>query len=191
MQLYEVILVGIALSIDACAVTIANCTTYKCSLSKTKEWSMPITFAFFQGLMPLIGYLIGSIFASYIASATKFITAGIFLFLAVKIIIDIGKENCENDEKGATQKTKFTLGVVVLQAIATSIDALAVGVTMIDISFSIVLAVTLIAGVTFLLVSLALLFGKTLGKLFGKYAEWVGAIILLALSIKSLIEAFL
>lgn len=191
MQLYEVILVGIALSIDACAVTIANCTTYKCSLTKTKEWSMPIAFAFFQGLMPLIGYLIGSIFASYIASATKFITAGIFLFLAVKIIIDIGKENCETAEKNTTEKAHFTLGVIILQAIATSIDALAVGVTMIDIKFSIVLAITVIASVTFLFVSLALIFGKTLGKLFGKYAEWVGAFILLILSIKSLIEAFL
>ena len=191
MQLYEVILVGIALSIDACAVTIANCTTYKCSLTKAKEWSMPIAFAFFQGLMPLIGYFIGSIFASYIASVTKFITAGIFLFLAVKIIIDIGKENCETAEKNTTEKANFTLVVIILQAIATSIDALAVGVTMIDIKFSIVLAITVIASVTFLFVSLALIFGKTLGKLFGKYAEWVGALILLILSIKSLIEAFL
>ena len=191
MQLYEVILVGIALSIDACAVTIANCTTYKCSLTKAKEWSMPVAFAIFQGLMPLIGYFIGSLFASYIASATKFITAGIFLFLAVKIIIDIGKENCKTEEKDTSKKSNFTIGLVVLQAIATSIDALAVGVTMINITFSIALAVTIIAGVTFLFVSLALMFGKTLGKLFGKYAEWVGALILLALSIKSLIEAFL
>ena len=74
---------------------------------------------------------------------------------------------------------------------ATSIDALAVGVTLINLTFSVYLAVLVIATVTFILVSIALIFGKTLGKLFGKYAEWVGAIILLALSIKSLIEAFL
>ncbi|MBQ7235940.1 MAG: manganese efflux pump [Clostridia bacterium] len=191
MQLYEVILIGIALSIDACAITIANCTTYKCSLNKSKEWSMPIAFAIFQGVMPLIGYFIGSLFASYIASVSKFVTAAIFLFLAVKIIVDIFKEQNEVFEVDKNAKSSFTIGVVILQAVATSIDALAVGVTMIDLTFSVFIAVTVIAAVTFALVALALLFGKTLGNLFGKYAEWVGAFILLVLSIKSLIEAFL
>ncbi|MBQ7349240.1 MAG: manganese efflux pump [Clostridia bacterium] len=189
MQLYEVILIGIALSIDACAITIANCTTYKNSLTKAKEWSMTFFFALFKGIMPLIGYFIGSMFASFLAPVTKFLTAGIFLFLAVKIILDIAKDGkCEKEEK---KSSCFTIGLVIVMAIATSIDALAVGVTLIDLTFSVYLAVLVIAAVTFLLVSIALLFGKTLGKLFGKYAEWVGAIILLALSIKSLIEAFL
>ena len=189
MQLYEVILIGIALSIDACAITIANCTTYKNSLNKLKEWSMPVAFAIFQGIMPLIGYFIGSIFANFIAPFTKFLTAGIFLFLAVKIILDIYK----GDQCDTTKKTcrSFSIGLIILMAIATSIDALAVGVTLINLTFSVYLAVLVIATVTFILVSIALIFGKTLGKLFGKYAEWVGAIILLALSIKSLIEAFL
>lgn len=186
MQVYEIILIGIALSIDACAVTIANCATYKNCLSKKKEWSMPVFFAIFQGVMPLIGYLIGSIFAGIIAPITKFVTAGIFLFLSVKIIIDIFKE-----EENTCPVTSLATSMIVLQAIATSIDALAVGVTFINLSFSVLIAVAIISGVTFLLVSLALLFGKTLGKLFGKYAEWLGAGILLALSIKSLIEAFL
>ena len=186
MQLYEIVLIGIALSIDACAVTIANCATYKNCLNKKKEWSMPVTFAIFQGLMPLIGYFIGSLFASIIAPVTKFITAAIFLFLAVKIIIDVFKE----DEK-VCSRTSLSIGLIALQAVATSIDALAVGVTFINLSFSVFLAVAVISGVTFLLVSLALLFGKTLGNLFGKYAEWLGAGILLFLSIKSLIEAFL
>ena len=195
MKLYEVILIGIALSMDACALTIANCTTYKGRLSAKKEWSMPIAFAIFQGLMPLIGYFIGYLFFDYISSATKFITSGIFFFLAGKIIYDIVKEKiCERkivEVKNASCpcKKNFTFGVLILQAVATSIDALAVGVTLIDLTFSVSFAIAIISAVTFALVLGAMFFGKTLGKLFGKYAEWVGATILLALAIKSLIEA--
>ena len=66
MSIIDIIFIGIALSIDACAVTIANCATYKNCLSKKKEWAMPVLFAFFQGLMPLIGFGIGSIFADFL-----------------------------------------------------------------------------------------------------------------------------
>ena len=189
MGVLDIIFIGVALSMDACAITIANCTTHKCSLTRTKEWSMPILFAFFQGLMPLIGYFIGSIFSAYISSIGKFLTAGIFLFLSVKIIFDIFKGDKDGECK-IEDKKKFTLWIIVLQAIATSIDALVIGATFaIDLNMHIVYAVLLIVGVTFLLVSLALLFGKTLGKLLSKYAEWVGAGILLVLAIKSLAEA--
>ena len=85
----------------------------------------------------------------------------------------------------------FTIVLVLIQAVATSIDALSVGVTFIDLNFSVYLAVLIIAVITFSLVVLALFFGKYLGKLFGKYAEWVGAIILLAIAIKTLIEAII
>ena len=198
MQIYEVILIGLALSIDACAITIVNCTACNGKLSKLKEWSMPIVFAIFQGLMPLIGYFIGSLFSSLIASITKFITATIFLLLAIKIIIDIINENKEQvvtkqtlAEKSCQIKSTLSFKIILLQGLATSIDALAVGVTLIDLSFSIYIAIALICAVTFVLVGLSLLFGKTLGKLFGKYAQWLGAGILFALAIKSLIEGLI
>ncbi len=187
MEYFEIILIGLALSMDACAITIANCTTHKNGLDRKKEWAMPIAFAFFQGLMPLIGYIIGSFFAGYLSSVTKFITAGIFLLLSIKIVVDIFKEKKENEEQ-TTQKT-LSLWIILLQAVATSIDALAIGVTFIGLTISVYIAVLIIVVITFILVSLALLFGKTLGKLFGSYAEWVGAGILLVLAIKSLVEA--
>ena len=191
MNIFDVLLIGVALSIDACALTIANCTTFKEQLTPKKEWYMPMFFGVFQGIMPLIGYFIGYLFKSYLSSVMKFVTAGIFLFLAVKIIIDILKEhNCEQPDQ--TCKVKFfTLSLVLVQAVATSIDARTVGVTLLDLNFSVFIAVSAIAGVTFALVSLSLFFGKTLGELFGSYAEWVGVAILLILSTKSLIEAFI
>ena len=92
MKLYDVILIGLVLSIDACAITIANCATYKGRLNAKKEWAMPIAFALFQGLMPLIGFFVGFLLLDFIAPATKFITSGIFFILAGKIIYDIIKE---------------------------------------------------------------------------------------------------
>ena len=195
MSILDVILIGVALSIDACALTIANCTTYKSTLTRKKEWYMPIAFAIFQGAMPLIGFLIGYLFRDYIGTVIKYISAGIFFILAGKIVFDIirdaFKEKCIMEVKECKKTVQFTITLLLIQAVATSIDALSVGVTFIDLNFSVYLAVLIIAVITFTLVSLALFFGKYLGKLFGKYAEWVGAIILFAIAIKTLLEAII
>ncbi|MBQ8426260.1 MAG: manganese efflux pump [Clostridia bacterium] len=195
MNILGVILIGVALSIDACALTIANCATYGCSLTKKKEWLMPITFAIFQGVMPVIGYFVGYALKDYIGQIIKYISAGIFLLLALKIIVDIIKESkAEKQLKNPTtcQKTaKLTFLMIVVQAVATSVDALAIGVTFINLEFSVFIAVTIISVVTFIFVSASLLFGKYLGKVFGKYAEWVGAVILIILAVKSFIEAII
>ena len=152
MSIIDIIFIGIALSIDACAVTIANCATYKNCLSKKKELAMPVLFAFFQGLMPLIGYGIGSLFEDLLAPITKFVTAGIFFFLAIKIVVDIFKR----EEENTCPVNSLAISMIVVQAVATSIDALAVGITLIEFSQSVFIAIGLISGVTFALVSLAL-----------------------------------
>ena len=192
MDILDIILIGVALAMDACALTISNCTVYKCDLNGKKEWSMPIAFAIFQGIMPLIGFLIGSIFAEFIGKIAGFLTAGIFFFLSGKIIVD----NLKGDHDAVcpvdTSKiNKLTFTILLVQGLATSIDALAVGITFISLPFSVFIAVGVISLVTALLVSLALIFGKTLGKLFGSYAEWIGAGILLVLAIKSLVSAII
>ena len=192
MELYDIILIGVALSMDACALTIANCTTYKCSLNGKREWLMPTAFAIFQGVMPLIGFFIGSLFAKAIGNIGDYITAVIFFFLAGKIVFDIIKDKKQSDcNKCSTTAHRFTIPILLVQALATSIDALAVGVTLINLTFSVYIAILIISAVTFVLVSIALLFGKSLGKIFGEYAEWVGAIILFALAVKSLVFALI
>ena len=190
MNLFEVILIGVAMSIDACALTISNCTTYKETLTRKKEFAMPITFGLFQGLMPLLGFFIGSLFKSFIGTALKFVSAGIFLVLAVKIVIDILKERKEcTEEVCSCSPTPFTIPILLLQGVATSIDAFVVGITLISVTFSIYLAVLIIASVTFIFVLLALFCGKYLGKIFGCYAKWLGAAILFGLAVKGIIEA--
>ena len=82
MGLIDVILTALALSMDACALTISNCTVYKCDLNAKKECSMPIAFGIFQGVMPLIGYLLAKLFTSFVSldKFTGFLTAIIFSF---------------------------------------------------------------------------------------------------------------
>ena len=200
MKVFEVILIGITLAIDACAVTVANCATYKKTLSRKQEWFMPICFSIFQFLMPVIGYYLGSIFADKIGPISKFISAGIFLVLSLKIFIEKIKEIIEfRKEKEVeicsisttTPEKPFTFSTLIIQGVATSIDALAIGVVLaIELSFSIFIAGAIIGVTTFILVALSLFLGKFLSKAFNEYAEWVGAIILFLLFIKSLVEAF-
>ena len=192
MNAVDVILIGVALSMDACALTIANCSTYKNLFKEKKAWSMPVFFALFQGLMPLIGFFVGTLFAKYLQSYAGFIVSAVFFILGIKIIVDIVKESrCKTGDTSCKRKA-LSYPMVLIQAIATSIDALIIGVTMsIELTFSIGWAVLIVIGVTLALVSIALLLGKSMGKIFGKYAEWVGAIILFGLAIKELVMAII
>ena len=189
MSVLDVILIGIALSVDACALTISNCTAYKNKLTRALEFSMPITFGIMQGVMPIIGFLIGSAFSGYVKNIGGYLTFAIFLILSIKILFDIIKEKKSGEEQ---KEGNFSYLVIFIQGIATSIDALIIGFSFsLELTFSIFIAVAIISSITFVLVLASLTFGKFLGKIVGKYASWVGAIILFALAIKSLVLAII
>lgn len=190
MNVLDVILIGVALSMDAAALTVANCATYRTGLTTRKKWAMPIFFAVFQGIMPLIGYLVGWVFADMLSKISGYLVSAIFLFLAIKILIDYIKESKQSETCGEEQQKQLTYKLLLLQAVLTSIDALAVGVTLgLELAFSVYFAVLIIAGVTFAIVSIALVLGDSIGKAFGKYSSVFGFIILLTLAIKTFIEA--
>lgn len=192
MSVIDVILIGVALSMDACAITIANCSSYKNLFKQKKAWSMPTFFALFQGIMPLIGFFIGSLFAKKLESFAGYIVSAVFFALAVKIIVDIKKSKCDDKNDNVCERRSLTYPMILIQAFATSIDALLIGVTLsMGLTFSIWWAILLIASVTAILVTIALILGKVLGDVFGKYAEWVGAIILFGLAIKELVMAII
>lgn len=191
MNVLDVILIGIALSMDACAITIANCSTHKTLFKEKKAWSMPVFFSLFQGVMPLIGFFVGSIFSKYLEAYAGYLVSAVFLALSVKIVIDLIKEKKESLDTNKNEKS-ISLLVVLLQAFLTSIDALIIGVTMsMTLTFSIFYAVIIIALVTALLVITSLFIGKFLGIVFGRYAEWVGAFILFALAVKEFVGAII
>ena len=190
MDILDMLFIGVALSMDACALTIANCIEQGCSLTKKQAWSMPVLFAIFQGVMPLIGYFIGSLFFEYISSYGKYLTATIFFALGLKIIFDVIKEKkqgeYEKNDKAETKPKKLTLGIIIVQAIATSLDALIVGITLNEYALPPFVSVVIIAVVTFALVSLSLSLGKSFGKILGKNSNYVAIVIILALAIKNL-----
>lgn len=188
MKMLDVVLIGVALAMDAFALTIANCAAYQGKLSPLKEWSMPLMFAFFQIIMPIIGFYIGSVIAGYISSVAGYVTAAVFFALTLKVVIDNLKKKNPADE---TPPQDFSFGILIVQAVATSIDALVIGVTFAATLSSPFVPSLVIGGVTFAIVAIALLFGKYLGKFFGNYAEWFGAAILFALAVKTLVFAIL
>lgn len=132
--------------------------------------------------MPLIGYLAGSTFSGYIQSVDHWVA---FILLAL-IGLNMIKESRE--EKENEEVSDLSLKVILLLAIATSIDALAVGVSFAFLKVNIVLACSIIAVVTFILSFICVMVGKRLGSLFQKYAEIFGGIILMMIGAKILIE---
>ena len=187
MTVWDIVLIGLALAMDASAVTIANCTTCKTKLSLMKEWSMPIIFSVFQFLMPVIGFYLGSLFVGYL-NGTDYIVAVVFFGLGLKVILDGIKEQREKDDC-PVNPPEVSYYTVVLQGVATSIDALVIGVTLSMSFITPFMPCLLIGAVTFATVSLALLLGKYLGHVLGKYSPYIGALILFGLSIKSLLTA--
>ena len=151
---------------------------------KNKNYALKLGLAFgiFQGLMPLIGYLAGSTFSGYIQSVDHWVA---FILLAL-IGLNMIKESRE--EKENEEVSDLSLKVILLLAIATSIDALAVGVSFAFLKVNIVLACSIIAVVTFILSFICVMVGKRLGSLFQKYAEIFGGIILMMIGAKILIE---
>ena len=198
MTIFDAILIGVALAMDAFALTIANCTAYKSSITKKKAWAMPTTFAIFQFAMPVIGFYLGSLLKDSISSVGGFITAGVFFILFIKIVLDLIKDYRE--EKVITCKQceriesthPFTIKLLIVQGVATSIDALLIGASQFAFNLTSPFFYAFIVGViTFSIVSVALYIGKSLGSILGKYATYAGAVILFALSIKELIQALI
>lgn len=181
MSIIELVVLGVALAMDAFAVTISNTFVYK-DLTLKRKALMPLFFGVFQGLMPLIGFFIGSLVSSIISAYAGIITFVILGFLGAKMIWDSLHEDDEEQESNQT----FTLPIVAFQAVATSIDALAVGVSFAALSVNIIEASSIIALTTALCCVVALLVGSRFGNLLGERASIVGGIILILIGIKAL-----
>lgn len=180
----ELLLITIALAMDSVAVSIAVGAKFK-SIHFFTILKISLIFGFYQGFMPLIGFFLGSNFADFVNNFDHFIAFFILVFLGYKMI----KEGIENEiEEELTNLKNKTLLIL---AIATSIDALAVGITFSFQKINILYAVALISIVTFLLCIFAVFIGKKLGGYLENKAEYLGGGILILLGVKFLIEGLL
>lgn len=192
MALVEIIVLGVALSADAFAVTISNTFVYATE-SRARLMLMPIMFGLFQGIMPVAGYLLGGLAAEVIEAYAGIITLVILGFVGgnmiregVSALMGKGEQDGEPEESGAGPVAKrLTLVTVLAQAIATAIDAFAVGVSLRAQAVNVVVASSIIALTTFLCCVVALVLGRKLGEVLGDRAQVVGGIVLVIIGLKA------
>ena len=182
MGIIEIILIGIALSADAMSVTVCNMLANP-NMSKARALSMPIAFGLFQGLMPLLGCLAGSLAASIIESYAGIVAFVILAFVGGKMIWD-GVHDGDDEEAEAKE---LTWPALIMQAIATSIDAFAVGVSFVASGAPVLLSAAIITLCTFLLCCLMLVIGKKVGNMLGQKAQIIGGVVLVLIGLKALI----
>ena len=199
MSLISIFLTGIGLAMDAVAVSIAKGMTLRKNLLKNAI-KMGLFFGVFQAIMPFIGWFAGIYFKDYIEAFDHWIAFILLSIIGGKMIyesIEARKEEKELSEKELVDEItvdeekecdELNNKNLTILAIATSIDALAVGVSFAFLNVSIVKAMIIIGGTTFVLCIIAALIGKKLGGVFQKYAEVVGGLILILIGLKILLE---
>lgn len=182
MTIVELLLIALGLAMDAFAVSICKGITMK-NIKFKNVLIIALFFGGFQGLMPLIGWLLGSSFAKYITPVDHWIAFGLLGFLGVKMLLDSFKKDedeCCNDS--------FNIKELFVLAIATSIDALAVGITFAFLNVNIIGAVSSIGIITFVLSIVGVFIGHKFGDRFKSKAEFVGGVILVLMGVKILLE---
>jgi putative Mn2+ efflux pump MntP len=190
MKLFEIFLTGIALAMDAFAVSICKGIKMK-KLKASHLVIIAVFFGGFQMLMPLIGWLLGSQLVQYIEKFDHWIAFGLLAFIGVKMAIESFKK--EEDECDCCKDAdKLDLKELFVLAIATSIDALAVGITFaLYPDVNIVSAISVIGIVTFVICSGGVLIGHKFGAKFKSKAEFLGGIVLVIIGLKLLIEGLI
>ncbi|WP_323735454.1 manganese efflux pump MntP family protein [Methanosphaera sp. ISO3-F5] len=180
MDFISVFLIAVALAMDAFSVSITKGFTQK-ELTNTQILWYGIFFGGFQAIMPLLGYFCGSTISSFIAFIAPLIGFILLLIIGLNMI----RESLSNDEEEITDK--FSFKEVTLLAIATSIDAFAVGLTFAFINTNPLFPSFLIGIVAFLFSIIGIYIGKKLGNIFGDKFQIIGGIILIIIGIKILL----
>ena len=178
----EIWLLAVGLAMDCFAVSIASGIILKRARLRPML-VMAISFGFFQALMPLLGWIGASFCSHLIESIDHWIAFGILAFLGGRMILESFKnEDCRQTFNPASPKVVFTM------AIATSIDAFAIGMTFAFLEVSIYKALFIIGIITFLLCLIALQIGNYLNNKFQNKALIFGGIVLILIACKTLLE---
>lgn len=181
MGLIEIFLIGIGLAMDAFAVSICKGLSMK-KIDWKKAIIIALYFGGFQALMPVIGYFLGTTFESFVVQVDHWIAFLLLGFIGGNMIKEAFDDELEKCNDNVDFKTMFVL------AIATSIDALAVGITFALLDVNIILSVAIIGIITFILSMFGVKIGNKFGNKYQNKAEFVGGLVLILLGIKILLE---
>lgn len=185
MGIGELLLLAVGLSMDAFAVSVCKGLAMKKATLKA-ELTCGVWFGGFQALMPTIGFLLGALFAEAIEAVDHWVA---FVLLAI-IGINMLKEAFEKDEGcGCEEDADLSVKTMFIMAVATSIDALAVGISLAMVGeVSIILAAIFIGICTCVLSAIGVKIGNVFGSRYEKKAQVVGGVILILLGLKILLE---
>lgn len=186
MSLLELFILAVGLSMDAFAVAVCKGLSMR-EVSIHKAGIVGLYFGGFQAGMPLIGYFLGLQFKDYIMSVDHWIAFILLSFLGIKMIQEALSKEDDEDEK-QDEKEMLSFKNMSVLAIATSIDALAVGITLAFLQVDIVPAVSFIGITTFVLSIIGVKIGNVFGIKYKSKAEFVGGIILIFMGVKILLE---
>ena len=186
MSIWEILLIGLGVSADAFAVSMCKGVEMKKFIFKY-ALLIALFFGGFQMLMPLIGWAAGTLFEKYITQFDHWIAFGLLLLLGGKMIYDAIFDRDEQKE-GEEKPLKLGFVTLLVMAIATSIDALAVGVTFAFLKVNIWMAVSIIGATTFAFSLVGVGIGVKVGDKFKNKAEIFGGVILILIGVKILLE---
>ena len=184
MGFLELFLIAIGLSADAFSVSVCNGLNMR-KLNLKHAYLIALFFGVFQAVMPLIGYLLGTGFSEYIEKFDHWIAFALLAFIGGKMVIEAIREK----DGGPEEKTDaLSTGELTVLAVATSIDALAVGITFAFLKVNILPSVLLIGVTTFALSLGGVLLGNRFGAKYKTKAEVAGGVILVLIGLKILLE---
>ena len=178
MTLLEMLLISLSLASDAFAVSICKGMSIK-NINLKKSLIIASYFSIFQMLMPVIGYFIGSQYISFITNFTHFIVFIILIIIGLKMIDESRKANMLND--------KLNFKEMLILSIATSMDALAIGISFSLLKMTLLKPVSLIGVITFIVCFIGAKLGNKIGEKYKSKAELLGGIILIIIGLKIII----
>ena len=182
MSAFMILLIAVSLSMDAFAVAVSNGICLG-NISRRDTLRTGLFFGFFQFMMPVIGWILGTSVRGYIEAIDHWIAFGLLLVIGGNMI----KEALSGEEETECV-VKLTSGKLAVQAVATSIDALAVGISFAVLNVNIVYAAVIIGIVCFCISVAGCKIGKSIGHMLQEKAELIGGLVLIGIGVKILIE---
>ena len=184
MSIATLLILAFGLSMDAFAVSVSNSMCFT-GLRRSQAVLTSFSFGLFQGLMPMTGYLAGCAFAQTVSTIDHWVAFALLSFIGGKMAADAVREMRAPEECPAAKT--FGIRLMLVQAFATSVDALAVGVSFAALDVNILAAASFIAGVTFVCCLAGHLLGRAFGGWLGGKAKLLGGLILMGIGLKILI----
>ncbi|MDF2538757.1 MAG: hypothetical protein K0S76_1778 [Herbinix sp.] len=186
MDYLTIVIIALGLSADAFAVSVTN-GMCSCHINKKNAFATAFTFGFFQAIMPVFGFFLGRTFSDFISQFQHWVALFLLGFIGINMIVEAIKEY-RHPEGCCNDHNIFTAKNLVLQGIATSIDALAAGVSFAVMDINILSAAVFIGAITFFCCSLGVMIGRRFGSLLGSRARLVGGVLLIVIGLKIFME---